>query len=112
MNFVNMTQLEKQYEEWAKDKKHLHFIVELNEANEAIGVARIRQGEWGGVKSADIGTYIGDKELWGKGLGQQITAALLEMVFHQLNAERCGVWNITVALTKLWRSVVSEKVGS
>jgi len=94
MNFVNMTQLEKQYEEWVKDKKHLHFIVELNEANEAIGIARIRQEEWGGVKSADIGTYIGDKKLWGKGLGRQITVALLETVFHQLNAERCEAWSV------------------
>jgi len=66
LNFVNMTQLEKQCEEWVKDKKHLHFIVELNETNEAIGIARIRQGVWGGVKSADIGTYIDDKKLWGK----------------------------------------------
>ncbi|MCK4222710.1 N-acetyltransferase, partial [Candidatus Bathyarchaeota archaeon] len=29
MNFVNMAQLEKQYEEWVKDEKQLHFIVEL-----------------------------------------------------------------------------------
>jgi len=29
------------------------------------------------------------KELWGKGLGKQITVALLEMAFNQLNMERC-----------------------
>jgi RimJ/RimL family protein N-acetyltransferase len=94
MNFVNMTQLEKKYEEWMKDKKHLRFILELNETKEVIGIARIKQEEWGGVKSKDIGKYIGDKKLWGKGLGQQITVALLEMVFYQLNAERCEAWSV------------------
>ncbi|MEE8632815.1 MAG: N-acetyltransferase, partial [Candidatus Bathyarchaeia archaeon] len=41
INFVNMTQLEKLYEEWVKDKKHLRFIVELRtHAKEALGIAR------------------------------------------------------------------------
>ena len=88
MNFVNMSQLEKQYEEWVKDEKQLHFIVELVDSKVAIGIALIRRGEWGNVKSADIGTYIGEKKYQGKGLGRQITVALLEMSFNQLNAER------------------------
>ena len=94
INFVNMTQLEKQYEEWLKDEKHLHFIVELVDSKEAIGIARLRQEEWGRVKTADIGTYIGKKEHWGKGLGRMITVALLEMAFNQLNSERCEAWSV------------------
>ncbi|MFQ6068315.1 MAG: GNAT family N-acetyltransferase [Candidatus Bathyarchaeia archaeon] len=94
MNFVNMSQLEKQYEEWMKDEKELRFIVELIDPKEAIGIARIRREEWGNVKTMDIGTYIGKKELWGKGLGKQITVALLEMSFNQLNAERCEAWSV------------------
>ncbi len=94
MNFANMVQLEKQYEEWAKDEKNFHFIVELVDSKEAIGIAVIRRQDWGNVKTADIGTYIGKKELWGKGLGRQITVALLEMSFHQLNAERCEAWSV------------------
>lgn len=94
MNFVNMTQIEKQYEEWTKDEKQLHFIVELINSKEAIGIARIQRQEWGNVKTADIGTYIGKKELWGKGLGRQITVALLEMSFNQLNVERCEAWSV------------------
>lgn len=94
MNFVNMAQLEKQYEEWVKDEKRLHLIVELIDSKEAIGIARIRREEWGNVKTADIGTYIGEKKLWGKGVGKQITVALLEMSFNQLNAERCEAWSV------------------
>ncbi len=94
VNFANMAQLEKQYEEWVKDEKELRFIVELLDSKEAIGIARIRREEWGNVKTADIGTYIGEKELWGQGLGKQITVALLEMSFNQLNAERCEAWSV------------------
>ena len=89
-----MAQLEKQYEEWVKDEKELHFIIEVMDSKVAIGIARIRLGEWGNVRSADIGIYIGEKKYWGKGLGRQITVALLEMVFNQLNVERCEAWSV------------------
>lgn len=89
MNFLSMAQLEKQYEEWMQDERELHFIIELADSKEAIGIARIERQDWSNVKTADVGTYIGKKELWGKGLGRQITVALLEMCFNQLNMERC-----------------------
>ena len=94
LNFANMAQLEKMYEEWVKDEKHLHFIVELVESGQAIGTARLHLHGWGRVKSCDIGAYIGSKELWGKGLGKQIYLGLLEMAFNQLNAERCEASSI------------------
>jgi len=89
LNFVSMPQLEKMYEEWVKDEKHLHFIVELVSSGEAIGTARLHLHDWGRVKSCDIGAYIGRKELWGKGLGKQVYLGLLEMAFNQLNVDRC-----------------------
>lgn len=94
INVVSMAQLERQYEEWMKDEKELHFIVELAASREAIGIARIRREEWGNVKAANVGTYIGKKEYWQKGLGKQITVALLEIAFHQLNMERCEAWSV------------------
>ena len=94
LNFVSVAQLEKQYDEWMKDERELHFIVELVDSKEAIGIARLQRQDWSNVKSIDIGTYIGKKELWGKGLGRDITVALLEMTFNQLNAERCQAWSV------------------
>jgi diamine N-acetyltransferase len=94
INFVNMAQLEKQYEEWLKNERELHMIVELTASKEPIGIARIEKNEWGNVKGAGIGTYIGKKEMWRKGLGRQITVALLEMCFNQLNVERCEAWSV------------------
>lgn len=94
INFVNMAQLEKQYEEWVKNERELHFIVELAASKEAIGIARLEHGEWGNVRSASVGTYIGKKELWDKGLGRHVTVALLEIAFNQLNIERCEAWSV------------------
>ena len=93
INFVNMAQLEKQYEDWVKNDRELHFIVELADSKEPIGTARIEKSDWGNVRGATIGTYIGRKEMWEKGLGHQITVALLEMCFNQLNMERCDAWS-------------------
>jgi RimJ/RimL family protein N-acetyltransferase len=94
VNFVNLTQLEKQFDDWAKDEKELHFIVEIIDSKQPIGIARIRRGDWGNVRSVDIGTYIGEKKHQGKGLGRQITVALLEMAFNQMNMERCDAWSV------------------
>jgi RimJ/RimL family protein N-acetyltransferase len=94
INFVSMAQLESQYEEWTKNERELHFIVELIGSKEAIGIARLERGEWGNVKTANVGTYIGNKKLWGKGIGKHITVALMEMAFNQLNMERCEAWSV------------------
>jgi diamine N-acetyltransferase len=94
INFVSMAQLEKQYEDWTKDEKEIHFIIERVDLKEAFGIARIEKSDWGNVRSANVGTYIGKKELWGKGLGKQITVALLEMCFNQLNMDRCEAWSV------------------
>lgn len=94
LNFVNVAQLEKQFEDWVKDERDLHFIVELADSKEAVGIARLEKQDWGNVKTADVGTYIGKKELWGKGLGRDITVGLLEMAFHQLNMERCQAFSV------------------
>lgn len=94
INFVNMTQLEKRYEEWTKDERETRFIVELADSKEAIGIARLEQEDWANVRTADIGTYIGKKKLWGKGYGRQITVALLEIVFNQLNIDRCAASSV------------------
>lgn len=63
MNFASLVQLEKLYDDWVKDEKELHFVVEFVDSKEAIGVARLKREDWENVKNADIGTYIGKREL-------------------------------------------------
>jgi RimJ/RimL family protein N-acetyltransferase len=94
MNFMSMTQIEKMYEERMKEEKNLYFIVETINPHESIGIATIRKEEWANVKTGTLGTYIGKKELWNKGLGKQITVAMLEMAFFHLNLERGEAWSV------------------
>ena len=94
LNVVSMAQLEERYEEWMKKEKDLYFIVENVESKEPIGFATIRTEVWGNVLGADLGTYIGKKELWEKGFGKKITLALLEMSFIHLNMDRCEAWSV------------------
>jgi RimJ/RimL family protein N-acetyltransferase len=114
VNFVSLVQLERQYEEWMRDERELHFIVELVDSKEAIGTARLQRQDWGNVKTVDIGTYIGKKELWGKGLGRQITVALLEMSFTSstLSAVERGASSTIIALTARWKPTGSKKGGA
>ena len=63
LNVASMKQLEERYEEWMKKERNFYFIVENMESNEPIGFASIRTEVWGNVLGADVGTYIGKKEL-------------------------------------------------
>ena len=94
LNTVSMVQLEERYAEWMKNERNLYFIVEKMESKEPIAFASIRRDVWGNISGADIGTYIGNKELWEKGLGTKITVALLEMGFMNLGLERCQAWSV------------------
>lgn len=94
LTFLSMVQLEKRFEERLKEEKHLRFIIELVDTMKPIGIARLEQRDWDNVKTGHIGTYIGKKELWGRGIGRQITVALLEMAFTQLNMERCDAGSV------------------
>jgi RimJ/RimL family protein N-acetyltransferase len=94
LNMATMAQLEERYVEWMKKEKDLYFIMENLESKEPIGFATIRGEVWGNVSGADLGTYIGKKELWEKGFGKKITVALLEMSFIHLNVERCQAWSV------------------
>lgn len=94
LNAVSMTQLEERYAEWMKNEKNIYFIMEHVESNEPIGFASIRREIWGNIPGADVGTYIGKKELWEKGLGKRITIALLEMSFMHLGLDYCQAWSV------------------
>jgi RimJ/RimL family protein N-acetyltransferase len=91
---ATMAQLEERFAEWTKNEKNLLFIVENMGSSEPIGFASIRREVWGNVPRADVGTYIGKKELWEKGFGKKITVALLEMSFMHLGLEHCQAWSV------------------
>jgi diamine N-acetyltransferase len=92
---ISMSQLEEKYAELMKDEKSFYFIVENTALKEPIGTAEIHKGASRNlVPAAHIGTYIGKKECWGKGLGTKITIALLEMSFIHLGLKGCQAWSV------------------
>jgi RimJ/RimL family protein N-acetyltransferase len=96
LNTVSMSQFEEKYAEMMKNpEKNINFVVENTTLKEPIGTAGIhRETSWNNVPAAHIGTYIGKKECWEKGLGTKITVALLEMSFIHLGLQGCQAWSV------------------
>lgn len=60
------------------------------------------------VRKANSGTIIGDKTLWGKGLGTKIRKEILDFAFNQLNLNRI---QCTILESNIGSIKVSEKLG-
>lgn len=68
------------------------FAVELLQGTEKprlVGSAGLRAFDWRN-RSAELGLVIGDKAMWGQGLGTEVTRLLLRHAFFTLNLHR--VW--------------------
>lgn len=91
---ISMSQLEEKYAEMMKDEKSFYFIVENTVSKEPIGTAEIHKDTRSNVPAAHIGTYIGKKEYWEKGLGTKITVALLEISFMHLDLDHCQAGSV------------------
>lgn len=68
------------------------FAVDLVQGTERprlVGSAGLRAFDWRN-RSAELGLVIGDKSLWGQGLGTEVTRLLLRHAFFTLNLHR--VW--------------------
>jgi len=94
LSTISMSQFEERYAEWMKDEKSVYFVVENITSKEPIGTAAFHRDRWSNVSTANIGTYIGKKESWEKGLGTKITVALLEMGFLHLGLDSCRAWSV------------------
>lgn len=86
------------------------FAVDLVQGTEKprlIGGAGLRGFDWRN-RSAELGLVIGDKSVWGQGLGTEVTRVLLRHAFFTLNLHR--VW-LRVFADHARAQKVYEKVG-
>lgn len=86
------------------------FAVDLVQGTERprlVGSAGLRSFDWRN-RSAELGLVIGDKSLWGQGLGTEVTRVLLRHAFFTLNLHR--VW-LRVFADHERACRVYEKVG-
>ena len=70
-------------------KDHFHFVMCLLETSEPIGTISLFEVDLTNG-SAGVGIAIGEKPLWGQGLGTDAMNALLDFGFGQLRLER--IW--------------------
>lgn len=93
--FKNRDEIEKDFEDYLKNEDKQKFIIELKEDNKCIGIATYEDHS-GSVKNADVGTYIGEKEFWNKGIGKEIAFGLLEILIFHKNYDRVVAWSASI----------------
>lgn len=105
LNFKNSKDIEKEFEEYLENDDKQQFIVGKKENNKKIGIASYTDRS-NKVKNADLGTYIGEKDEWNKGLGGEITLGLCEILFFHKNYDRLSAWS--ASFNKRAQSVLEE----
>jgi len=95
-----VTELEEEhwYEsiEKRKDNNRVCSIV-LKETHEVIGIIGLHQIDWIS-RTATTGTFIGRKDLWGKGFGTEAKMLLLKYAFFRLNLRQ--IYSYALAFNK------------
>ncbi|MUG97022.1 GNAT family N-acetyltransferase [Scytonema sp. UIC 10036] len=81
----------KEVEDWLKnnqsDKHQVLFGIFLLESQQCLGIVRLMFIDWIG-STADLGIYIGTKELRGQGIGQETVRLILNYAFKGLNLHK------------------------
>lgn len=93
--FKNRDEIEKGFEEYLKDEDEQRFIIELKEDNKCIGMAKYEDHSRA-VRNADIGTYIGEKDYWNRGIGKEIAFGFLEILIFHKNYDRVVAWSASI----------------
>ncbi len=108
LGFKNEKDIQREFEEYMENKdKDAKFIIEKREDDKKVGTASYKDRSKK-IKNASLGTYIGEKDEWNKGLGHEITAGLCEILFFHKNFDRLNAWS--ASFNKRAQSVL-EKVG-
>lgn len=93
--FKNRDEIEQDFEKYLENEDKQKFIIELIEDNKCIGTASYEDHS-GAVRNADIGTYIGEKEFWNKGIGKEIAFGFLEILIFHKNYDRVVAWSASI----------------
>ncbi len=64
--------------------------VETPQGWQPVGNTSLMDFDWPSA-CAEVGIFIGEKELWGQGIGQRALRLVLKYAFHDLNLNRVGL---------------------
>ena len=92
---VSLAALEKEYEKELAGEEHERttLFIEDRETGKAIGWVSVRTWDRKHV-SANVGIGLGEKALWGQGLGTEAVSLLLEVVFDQQAWHRAELYTL------------------
>jgi RimJ/RimL family protein N-acetyltransferase len=103
--------------EWIKsvilnDKNDIRLAICLNENNKHIGNANITAINWIN-RSGEFSILIGEKDMWGKGYGEEASKLTLKYAFQELNLNRIylTVKENNVSAIKLYLKIGFVKEG-
>lgn len=87
-------------------KDELLWVIEEKESQQCIGHVGLYNIDYR-IRSAEFGILIGERSLWGKGLGRTCTKLVLEYGFNELNLNRIylSVISTNKRAIRLYRSL-------
>jgi ribosomal-protein-alanine N-acetyltransferase len=85
-----MQDLEKFYQGVTGSRTEVIFAIVESKSHRHIGNAKLGPINWV-HRRALFGIMIGEKEFWGKGIGEEVTRLMVEYAFLRLNLNRIGL---------------------
>ncbi len=90
--FKNINEIKEDFEEYQENEDKQQFVIELKENDKKVGIVNYEKKS-DMVRTADIGTYIGEREYWDQGIGKEITLGLCEILIYHKNYDRLSAWS-------------------
>ncbi len=105
-------QLERFYEAMIKAADQVMLAIVDKETEQHIGNVKLGPISWVHRK-ASLGILIGEKDFWGKGVGQEVTRLIVEYGFNRLNLHRInlGVYAEHQAAIHVYEKIGFKKEG-
>lgn len=75
------------YRQMVEDRDQVLLAVEMLQEERHVGNAGFREIDWR-ARKAEVWLYLGDKGIWGRGMGQEAMRLLIRYGFHWLNLNR------------------------
>ena len=101
---------ETHYEWWNSHRDWLRYIIEVKDNNITRPVGYIQFSDWGN-DMADIGIYIGEVTLWGKGIGKEaLSLGIRELEVKGFKKARADVLLTNIGSQKIFEATGFKKI--
>ncbi|MGO1468950.1 MAG: UDP-4-amino-4,6-dideoxy-N-acetyl-beta-L-altrosamine N-acetyltransferase [Tissierella sp.] len=112
-HFINKLQQDEWFERYSRDNSQVSFAILNKDDNKIIGTIGLSKIDHYHQR-AEMGTMIGDKNSWGKGVGSEATNLIVEYAFNNLNLQKvyCYIADDNIGSIKKNEKVGFKKEGN